>query len=67
MNQEGVKAAAENAGVTYSNSKTITWLSIGLALGLTLLLAWRMTVICAAATLPRRRHWQYGNAAAPAR
>ncbi|MGF7239721.1 methyl-accepting chemotaxis protein [Pseudomonas oryzihabitans] len=44
VNQEDVKAAAEDAGITYSNSKTITWLSIGLALGLTLLLAWRMTV-----------------------
>ncbi len=44
VNQEDVKAATEDAGITYSHSKTITWLSIGLALGLTLLLAWRMTV-----------------------
>ncbi len=44
VNQEDVKAVTEDAGITYSHSKTITWLSIGLALGLTLLLAWRMTV-----------------------
>ncbi len=44
INQEDVKAAAENAGATYSQSKAITWLAIGLALGLTLLLAWRLIV-----------------------
>ncbi|ONN71247.1 methyl-accepting chemotaxis protein [Pseudomonas oryzihabitans] len=44
INQESVKAAAENAGATYSQSKAITWLAIGVALSLTLLLAWRLTV-----------------------
>lgn len=44
INQEDVKAAAENSIATYSQSKGITWLAIGLALGLTLLLAWRLTV-----------------------
>ncbi|MGE6321312.1 methyl-accepting chemotaxis protein [Pseudomonas oryzihabitans] len=44
INQEDIKTAAEHASATYSQSKAITWLAIGLALGLTLLLAWRLTL-----------------------
>lgn len=44
INQEDIKAAAENSSTTYSDSKSITWVAIGLALGLTMLLAWRLTV-----------------------
>ena len=44
INQESIKTAAEKAGATYSQSKAITWLAIGVALALTLLLAWRLTV-----------------------
>ena len=44
VNQEDIKVASENASATYSQSKAITWLAVGLALGLTLLLAWRLTV-----------------------
>lgn len=43
-NQENIKAAAEASSSTYDQSKSITWAAIGLALGLTILLAWRMTV-----------------------
>ncbi|WP_434776677.1 methyl-accepting chemotaxis protein [Pseudomonas oryzihabitans] len=44
ISQEDIAAAAEAAEVAYVQSKSITWLVIGLALGLTLLLAWRLTV-----------------------
>ena len=44
INQEDIKTAAEHASATYSQSRAITWLAIGLALGLTLLLAWRLTL-----------------------
>ncbi|EHK70783.1 methyl-accepting chemotaxis sensory transducer [Pseudomonas psychrotolerans L19] len=44
INLDDIKTSAENASSTYSQSKAITWLAIGLALGLTLLLAWRLTV-----------------------
>jgi methyl-accepting chemotaxis protein len=44
INLDDIKASAESASATYIQSKAITWLAIGLALGLTLLLAWRLTV-----------------------
>jgi methyl-accepting chemotaxis protein len=44
VNQEDIKAAAQASSATYSQSRSITWAAIGLALGLTLLLAWRLTV-----------------------
>ncbi|MCK9749772.1 methyl-accepting chemotaxis protein [Pseudomonas syringae pv. syringae] len=43
VNQDDIKAAAQTASATYSQSKSITWAAIGLALSLTLLLAWRLT------------------------
>ena len=44
INQEDIKTAAEHASATYSQSRAITWLAIGLALGVTLLRAWRLTL-----------------------
>jgi methyl-accepting chemotaxis protein len=43
INQDAIKAAAESSSATYSQSKSITWMAIGLALVLTMLLAWRLT------------------------
>jgi methyl-accepting chemotaxis protein len=42
-NQDAIRAAAESSTATYSQSKSITWVAIGLALVLTMLLAWRLT------------------------
>ncbi|MDT3723210.1 methyl-accepting chemotaxis protein [Pseudomonas oryzihabitans] len=44
INLDDIKASAESASATYNQSKAITWLAIGLAMSLTLLLAWRLTV-----------------------
>lgn len=44
INQEDIKTATENSSQTFGHAKTLTWLAIGLALALTLLLAWRLTV-----------------------
>ena len=44
INQENIKVVSEISSATYSQSKAITWLAISFALGLTLLLAWRLTL-----------------------
>lgn len=44
LSQENIETAAKKASATYSQSNVITWLAIGLALGMTMLLAWRLTV-----------------------
>ncbi|WP_296262780.1 MULTISPECIES: methyl-accepting chemotaxis protein [unclassified Pseudomonas] len=44
VNQEDIQAASEASSATYNQSRTVTWAAIGLALCLTLLLAWRLTV-----------------------
>ena len=44
INQEDIKAVSEHSSATYSQSQTVTWLSVGLALALTVLLAWRLTI-----------------------
>ena len=44
INQEDIKAASQRSGDTYAKATSITWIVIALALGLTLLLAWRLTL-----------------------
>ncbi|KTT04489.1 chemotaxis protein [Pseudomonas oryzihabitans] len=44
INQEDIKAASQRSGDTYAEATSITWIVIALALGLTLLLAWRLTL-----------------------
>jgi methyl-accepting chemotaxis protein len=44
INQEDITAASEASSATYDQSKFITWVAISIALGLTILLAWRLTV-----------------------
>ncbi|MDR6676784.1 methyl-accepting chemotaxis protein [Pseudomonas oryzihabitans] len=44
INQADIKAASQRSGDTYAEATSITWIVIALALGLTLLLAWRLTL-----------------------
>jgi methyl-accepting chemotaxis protein len=44
INQEDIKAASQHSGETYAQATSITWIVIALALGLTVLLAWRLTL-----------------------
>ena len=43
-NQDDIRAAAERSSATYGQAQSVTWLVIALALGLTVLLAWRLTL-----------------------
>ncbi|WP_145012931.1 methyl-accepting chemotaxis protein [Pseudomonas oryzihabitans] len=44
INQEDIQTAADASSATYGQAKSVTWVAIALALSLTLLLAWRLTV-----------------------
>ncbi|GAC1038067.1 methyl-accepting chemotaxis protein [Pseudomonas sp. No.117] len=44
VNQEDIQAASQQSDHTYAQGTFVTWVAIGLALGLTLLLAWRLTL-----------------------
>ncbi|WP_267401316.1 methyl-accepting chemotaxis protein [Pseudomonas sp. GM_Psu_2] len=44
INQEDIQTAADASSATYGQAKSVTWIAIALALSLTLLLAWRLTV-----------------------
>ncbi|ALZ82728.1 chemotaxis protein [Pseudomonas oryzihabitans] len=44
INQEDIKAASQNSSDTYTQATSITWMVIALALSLTVLLAWRLTL-----------------------
>ncbi len=44
INQEDIKTASQHSGDTYAQATSITWIAIALALGLTVLLAWRLTL-----------------------
>ena len=44
INQEDIKTASQRSGDTYAQATSITWIAIALALGLTVLLAWRLTL-----------------------
>ena len=44
INQADIQAAAQQSSATYGQAQSITWIVIALALGLTVLLAWRLTL-----------------------
>ncbi|WP_288402976.1 methyl-accepting chemotaxis protein [uncultured Pseudomonas sp.] len=44
INLEETKVATDSSIATYEHAKIITWIAVAFALGLTLLLAWRLTV-----------------------
>ncbi|GAC1039228.1 methyl-accepting chemotaxis protein [Pseudomonas sp. No.117] len=44
VNEQEIKEAMAASSETYGQAKAVTWIAIGLALGLTLLLAWRLTI-----------------------
>ncbi|AXA66771.1 methyl-accepting chemotaxis protein [Pseudomonas oryzihabitans] len=44
INNEDMQATSRDSDATYSHARTITWTIIGLALCLTVLLAWRLTL-----------------------
>ncbi|GFM80701.1 methyl-accepting chemotaxis protein [Pseudomonas cichorii] len=44
INQASIQASSEESGAAYSQAKSITWIAILTALGMTLLLAWRLTL-----------------------